>query len=165
MIKKFVNFLLILSLTACSVTQPYDVPTKQHAAMLAQIKTQGAQVIENGFNLRIILPNDQFFIAQTDQLQPQQQPVLAQVAAVILSYNNPQVAVFGYTDELAINPAKSRQVSYNKAHVIAALLWKQGISPSIMTVQGLGNTAAVAENNTPAGSAANRRVEILVSGQ
>jgi chemotaxis protein MotB len=40
----------------------------------------------------------------------------------------------------------------------------QGVNPSLVSAQGFGEAAPVASNDTPAGRAQNRRVELTLAG-
>src|SRR3989338_8754329 len=120
MLRKIIlSSLILLFVTSCT-PEPYDVGSKTYEARLDAVRADGVQSIENGYNVRFILLNDQFFIAGTDKLQSSQRDTLLHIATVILSYRNPQIFVNGYMDNSNNSPRELRQISYNKAHVIAA---------------------------------------------
>ena len=155
----------LLASCARSSAEPYSVSVAQHQALVNELKTEGMQVIQEGFTLRVILPDQAFFAPQTDQLQAARQADLASVASMILTYNQPQVLVNGYYDDNDRSPAKLKAKSLRKAKVVAAYLWNHGVPVDEIKVQGFGKQDTVASNATPAGTSANRRVEVLVIGK
>lgn len=78
--------------------------------------------------------------------------------------NNPQtnVQVFGYTDNTG-SMAANQKVSTGRADAVRTYLEKCGIAASRITAEGLPMTNYIATNETAAGRAQNRRVEIFIS--
>jgi outer membrane protein OmpA-like peptidoglycan-associated protein len=50
----------------------------------------------------------------------------------------------------------------NRAQSVTGYLGQRGINPQRLSAQGMGQNNPVADNNTEAGRAANRRVEIYL---
>ncbi|WP_462189200.1 OmpA family protein [Frankia sp. CcWB2] len=70
------------------------------------------------------------------------------------------VLVGGHTD--AFGPATLNQaLSLDRARVTADYLTDRGVRPDLMRVAGFGSRWPEADNATPRGRAANRRVEIV----
>lgn len=74
------------------------------------------------------------------------------------------ITIVGHTDSLG-SDSYNQNLSVNRAQSVAAFLESQGMNPDAMHVSGKGESQPVASNETKAGRAANRRVEITVSGQ
>jgi outer membrane protein OmpA-like peptidoglycan-associated protein len=55
-------------------------------------------------------------------------------------------------------------LSSRRADAVVDYLRAHGIDPKILSAKGRGETHPVAPNNTPAGRAQNRRIEIVVEG-
>lgn len=78
--------------------------------------------------------------------------------------NNPQtnVQIFGHTDNTG-SRAVNERLSNERAAVVKNYLTGAGVASSRMTSEGLAYDYPVASNDTPAGRAQNRRVEIYIS--
>jgi outer membrane protein OmpA-like peptidoglycan-associated protein len=76
---------------------------------------------------------------------------------------NPELIaqVIGYTDSTG-QPAYNQTLSVNRAESVTGYLGQRGVAPQRLSAQGMGQNQPVADNNTEAGRAANRRVEIYL---
>jgi outer membrane protein OmpA-like peptidoglycan-associated protein len=113
---------------------------------------------------RAVLP-DLGFATGSDQLDPNASAVLADLARYLIA--NPAVSVIlvGHSDlsgALDTNIALSRQ---RAVAVLDHLANQYGVSRAQMSAQGVGYLAPLATNQTSAGRAANRRVEVLLTTQ
>lgn len=95
-------------------------------------------------------------------LTPATQQMLAAVAAKIKACPAAKIAVTGYTDNTG-NDAINVPLSGNRAKSVGDYLVSQGVSAGEVTTSGLGAANPIAGNDTAAGRAQNRRVEITVS--
>jgi peptidoglycan-binding protein ArfA len=93
---------------------------------------------------------------------PDSQQLLSQIAQKVKACPDVKVAVIGHTDNTG-NDAINVPLSGNRAKSVADELISDGISGDHVTSQGAGSANPVASNDTPAGRAQNRRVEITVS--
>jgi chemotaxis protein MotB len=82
-----------------------------------------------------------------------------------------KIMVNGYTDNVPIGPGLVRQgitsnlvLSQKRADNVMNFMTSQGVSPSLVSAQGFGDADPVASNDTPAGQAQNRRVELTLAG-
>ncbi|MFO7608825.1 MAG: OmpA family protein [Candidatus Krumholzibacteriia bacterium] len=72
------------------------------------------------------------------------------------------MVVQGHTD--ATGSAKSNQVlSLRRAETVRAELLAIGIRPDSVAAVGFGDTRPIADNDTPAGRAHNRRVDLQIT--
>jgi outer membrane protein OmpA-like peptidoglycan-associated protein len=131
-----------------------------------QIQQHGAQIIQQGTRLQIILPTDQFFRPQSTEIKSSQTETMDIIAIYLKSYlhsrpANRMITVSGYTDTV-YTPEQRHQLSAQYAQVVASYLWNQGFSPRQLKVVGYGATKAIASTRTPSGSSYNRRVVIEV---
>jgi peptidoglycan-binding protein ArfA len=101
---------------------------------------------------------------QTDgfSLAPASQQQLTQIADKLKACPNPSVAVVGHTDSSG-NDAINIPLSGNRAKSVADYLVSQGVAGNRVTSKGVGSAEPIASNDTPAGMAQNRRVDITVS--
>ena len=89
--------------------------------------------------------------------------ILKKVAGVLsqLAYH---VKVRGYTDNSPINTARfpsNWELSSSRASSVVRLLVQSGVPPALISVEGFSQYHPVASNDTEAGRALNRRVEIV----
>jgi chemotaxis protein MotB len=82
-----------------------------------------------------------------------------------------KLLVNGYTDSTPIGPElrqrgieNNQQLSVKRAQTVAQYLISQGVKPNLVSAQGFGEADPVASNDTAAGRAQNRRVEITLAG-
>lgn len=78
--------------------------------------------------------------------------------------NNPQtdVQIYGHTDNVGTRAANEK-VSAARAEEVKKYLINSGVASSRMTSQGLAYDYPVASNDTEAGRAQNRRVEVYIT--
>ncbi len=101
---------------------------------------------------------------QTDgfTLTPASQQQLTQIADKLKACPDPSISVVGHTDNSG-NDAINGPLSNNRAKAVADYLVSQGVAGDRVTSKGVGSSQPVATNDTPAGKAQNRRVDITVS--
>jgi peptidoglycan-binding protein ArfA len=95
-------------------------------------------------------------------LEPDSKKVVGQVAAKLESCPGAKVAVVGYTDDTGAD-ASNVALSASRANSVATALVADGVPRAAVTSRGAGASNPVAGNDTTAGRAENRRVEIIVS--
>jgi chemotaxis protein MotB len=130
-----------------------------------KLKPQGLDVRMEPRGLVISLPQAILFPSGEDQVSRQALPALSQIAAVILESNNKAVLV-GHADTIPIHNKRfsnNWQLSAARSLNLLALLTTQyGIPESRLSIQSYGSNNPLGSNDTEAGRAANRRVEILI---
>jgi outer membrane protein OmpA-like peptidoglycan-associated protein len=89
---------------------------------------------------------------------------LARLSGIILSHPGLHLQVEGYTDSTGTE-AFNQKLSEQRADTVREFLIGQGLPPDIVTSVGYGEQYPVASNDTSAGRAMNRRVEMVVSGE
>lgn len=101
---------------------------------------------------------------QTDgfTLTPASRQQLTQIADKLKACPDPRVSVVGHTDNSG-NDGINIPLSNNRAKSVADYLVSQGVVENRVTSKGVGSAEPIAPNNTPAGKAQNRRVDITVS--
>jgi OOP family OmpA-OmpF porin len=96
-------------------------------------------------------------------LKPQGVEALQDLGAQIRSQGLKvkDIDIIGHTDSIG-SDAYNMRLSERRAMAVKTFLVDQGVSRSILGVSGMGERQPVASNDTDAGRALNRRVEILV---
>jgi outer membrane protein OmpA-like peptidoglycan-associated protein len=166
----FLGLLPVLTLTACHHQSPKPsglIIAKQPPTLVQEIRFRGAQIIQQGARLQIILPTDQFFRAASTELRGNSIKTMKLIALYLKGYlqqfhTNTPITVAGYTDQV-FNKRKQYKLSHQYAQVITSYLWNQGFSQTKLRPLGFGSTHTIANPKTMRGSAYNRRVVIQVN--
>lgn len=87
---------------------------------------------------------------------------LTELGRIIAQCPYNAVEVAGHTDSTGPSTLNTR-LSQERAESVRQVLIESGVSGDVLTARGYGSTRPVADNDTDAGRAANRRVEINAS--
>jgi outer membrane protein OmpA-like peptidoglycan-associated protein len=128
---------------------------------LEKLKREGVQVVQVGQNLRVIIPVDRIFEFNSAEIRPSAIPVLNRVVTFIQRYGSVPIIINAYSDNV-LATKQSLLLSQQQAKTIAGYLWSHGVVFDKVNPAGLGKINTIASNNTPTGSAFNRRVELLM---
>jgi outer membrane protein OmpA-like peptidoglycan-associated protein len=101
------------------------------------------------------------FVADSSQLLPQEKERLDAVAEVLKSVPDGTFLIEGHTAAVGL-PAGEQQLSEERAQSVIKEMVKRGLKEEQFMFKGYGGTRPVGDNNTDAGRAANRRVEITI---
>ncbi|HEU4991054.1 MAG TPA: OmpA family protein [Luteimonas sp.] len=134
---------------------------RQEAALRRELAGSGVDVVRQGDNITLNMPGNITFAFDSANLQPQFQPVLDNVAQTLNQYNQTVIEVAGHTDSVGTE-AYNQQLSVQRANSVAGYLSSRGVSMQRMIVTGAGESRPIASNDTEAGRAQNRRVEITI---
>lgn len=118
--------------------------------------TNGLRAIKVTFEGGILFPTG------SHTLNPQAKSDLSRFAASLKENPDTDVKICGYTDNTGSFEANER-VSNARAAAVLAYLTDCGVSPARLTAEGIPMADYVASNDTPAGRAQNRRVEIYIT--
>lgn len=88
---------------------------------------------------------------------------LSRFAGIVASYPDLMFNVEGHTDDTG-SAQVNRELSLRRAIAVRDYLIGQGVPASRIDVDGFGPSRPIADNSTAEGRAANRRVEIVISG-
>jgi chemotaxis protein MotB len=136
-------------------------------ALQPEISKGTVSVHQSGDALTINLASSLLYDSGQDQLKAGGTDALKRVGGVLKDFPEKQVHVAGYTDNVAIKGALQKKFPSNKelsdarANSAAQALRDGGVS-SNLSAEGHGDSNPIASNNTPAGRAKNRRVEVIV---
>lgn len=111
--------------------------------------------------LRVVIPGDISFDPGRADIKPNFRPVLDQFAQSLVQNTGSVVQIVGHTDASGNNEA-NLQLSRERANATRDYLASRGVATDRMTTDGRGEREPVASNDTEAGRARNRRVEIFV---
>lgn len=130
-------------------------------SLIKRLHAQGVQVVRLGDNVTIIIPSDRCFEPGTAGIDGDYDPALQNVAALLKTYGNVAITVTGYTDDV-MDACQAQILTRAQADSIVAYMWAHGIAFQRMCAVGRGVQCPIAQNDTVAGSAANRRIEITL---
>jgi OmpA-OmpF porin, OOP family len=136
--------------------QPADIAycRDEFYAALEQIEE-----IRTGFPEVVALDADVFFDFDRANIRSDAQPILNDVARLLVEDTSTQVLVWGHTDR-AGSESYNQGLSERRADAVAAYLAQQGVTSDRMVVQGFGETRPAVETADGVPEQRNRRVEI-----
>jgi outer membrane protein OmpA-like peptidoglycan-associated protein len=134
---------------------------KQEAELRRKLRGTGVSVTRQGDNITLNMPGNVTFRTDSADLNARFFEVLDSVALVLEEYNKSVVHVNGFTD--STGPSDYNQsLSQRRASAVASYLRSRGIQPQRLVTRGFGERHPVASNETAAGRAQNRRVELTL---
>ena len=134
---------------------------RQEAALRSRMAGTGVDVVRSGDNITLNMPGNVTFAFNSSNLDPKFYPVLDGVAQTLTEYNQTVVEVAGHTDNVG-SDAYNQTLSVQRAQSVANYLMGKGLMRDRFIVTGAGETRPIASNDTDAGRAQNRRVEITL---
>jgi len=134
---------------------------RQERALRERTANTGIDVQRQGDNITLNLPDGITFDFNKTTLKPQFYGALNGVASTLAEYNQTMIEVVGHTDSIGTDAVNNR-ISKERADAVAAYLSAQGVQRERIETLGAGKAYPIASNDTEAGRAQNRRVEIRV---
>lgn len=135
---------------------------RQQAELRRELAGTDVGVTREGDNIRLNMPGDVTFDFNRTEIKPQFVPVLDDVARVLNQYPSTTVDVIGHADSVGADDY-NLDLSRRRAASVADFLVQRGrVLPDRLYVDGQGERAPIASNDTEAGRAQNRRVEIVL---
>ena len=134
---------------------------RQEAQLRRQTAGTGVDVVRQGDDLVLRMPSGITFPVDGFMIQPQFQGTLDSVAQTLASYDQTYIDVLGHTDSTG-SAVYNQGLSERRAGAVADYLTTRGVARARMGVRGFGETQPIASNDTDAGRAHNRRVEIKI---
>jgi outer membrane protein OmpA-like peptidoglycan-associated protein len=121
----------------------------------------GAEVIREGEGIIVRFDSGILFDFNKTDLKDAAKVNIQSLASSLNNYPGTDVKIIGHTDNVG-TAAVNQSVSEKRAAAVKAYAVAQGVPTSRLVTEGKGLTEPVADNNTDAGRAANRRVEIVI---
>lgn len=134
---------------------------KQERDLRARTAGTYVQVIRQGDDLVLNIPSGITFAYDSATVQPQFQRTLDQVADTLGQYNQTYIDVYGHTDSTG-SDSYNQTLSQRRATSVADYLSSHGVQSARIGTRGYGESQPIASNDTDAGRAANRRVEVKI---
>jgi outer membrane protein OmpA-like peptidoglycan-associated protein len=128
-------------------------------ARLQSLYREGVAIRRAADHIRLVIPGADSFDTDSTVLTPAMQARLDDLASLLLEYDQSLALIAGHSDNQG-NPEYNRRLSRDRAQAVGRYLNKRGVEAQRLLVRGFGDTRPVADNATPEGRAANRRIEL-----
>lgn len=135
---------------------------RQEAKLREQLQGTGVSVTRAGDEIILNMPGNITFATSSADINSSFYPVLNSVGLVLKEFDKTVVDVAGHTDSTG-SDAINNPLSQRRASSVASYLQAQGVNAQRFLINGYGSSRPVASNDTPAGRAQNRRVEITLA--
>ncbi|MFN4092841.1 MAG: OmpA family protein [Brevundimonas sp.] len=134
---------------------------RQQAALERELSGTGVGVAREGDVLILRMPSDVTFPSNQSGISSSFYPVLDDVIAVLQRYDQSTIDIIGHADSRGTDEY-NLTLSRDRASNVARYLVDGGVLPARLYVEGRGESSPIASNDTAAGQAQNRRVEITI---
>ena len=122
---------------------------------------KGAKVERVGEGIQVTFASGLLYDFDSDLVRPEAKTNLRELAASLEKYPGSNLLIVGHTDQLG-GMAYNQSLSERRATAAATYLITQGVSGARIATRGMGEAEPIALNETEAGRAANRRVEVAI---
>ena len=133
----------------------------QEAKLRKQLRSTGVSVQRDGDNINLIMPGNITFPTAESTLKTDFYDVLDSVALVLEEFDKTIIVTAGFTDSVG-STSYNQLLSESRAQSVATYLQNKGVKAVRFDVVGFGEANPIADNNTEAGRALNRRVELTL---
>lgn len=174
--------LVALMATGCVSQQKYNTEVAQVGTLTTQnqtyeklnqqlsteLKGDQVQIQQLQNQLKVTMVNEVLFSEGGWTLHAKGEEALAKIAPTLSQLSGQQIVVEGFTDNVPIGAALRQRFPSNwelssaRATDVLRFLVAKGVSANSISAQGFGDSRPVASNDTAAGRAKNRRVEIVI---
>jgi outer membrane protein OmpA-like peptidoglycan-associated protein len=135
---------------------------QQEAALRDELLDSGVQVKRIGENeLQLVMAQGIGFATGSYNLSSSIYSTLNGVAKILNEYPKSSLKISGHTDSVGSSES-NMTLSERRAESVANYLIRQGVKSGRLTTFGYGERRPIASNESAAGRAANRRVEINI---
>jgi outer membrane protein OmpA-like peptidoglycan-associated protein len=135
------------------------------AEIRSRLMNQLNSILQTRDSVRGLIVNmsDVLFDTGSYTLRPAAREKLAKMSGILLAYPGLTLQVEGHTDSVG-GDEYNQTLSEHRAGSVRDYLVQEGVGSAAVTSRGFGKTRPVDTNETAGGRQANRRVEIVVTG-
>ena len=173
------SLLSVILLAGCVSKSDYDAVQAKNMQLEQTVKAQQAEIdAAKAQNTRLVgaikytVNSDLLFAPGSWKMSPKGQDIIAKMAAKLAPTMQNKLVVNGFTDNTPIGPGLAAEgvtsneiLSQKRAEAVAEFLVSKGVKPELVSAHGFGEANPIASNQTSAGRAKNRRVELGLAGQ
>ena len=168
-------------LAACVSQQKYDASIQKNVeleqeyqqlnqAMSAEVASKNMQISRMQDAIKATVNSELLFPSGGWEMSVAAKASITKIATTLAPHQTMKINVSGYTDSTPIGPGLPKKgvttnliLSQKRAdNVMQFMIW-QGVKPHLVSALGFGEADPVASNDSPAGRAQNRRVELTVA--
>jgi outer membrane protein OmpA-like peptidoglycan-associated protein len=135
---------------------------RQQRELQAAIGGSGAGIVNTGSALVVSLPEAITFDVDSSDVKPAIRDEIIAISQNLQQYPASTVQVVGHTDSTG-SASYNQALSERRAQAVSNILVASGTAAGRIQTFGRGMSNPVASNDTAAGRAANRRVEIIIT--
>jgi chemotaxis protein MotB len=142
----------------------------QNAELSKQVSSLNAQVTRLQDAIKYTVNSDLLFSSGSWEMSPSGEKIIAQIASQLAPTQQRKLVVNGYTDNAPIGRrleqagiTSNEMLSQKRAEAVMKYMISRGVQPDLVAAKGWGEARPVGPNDTPAGRAQNRRVEITLA--
>jgi chemotaxis protein MotB len=160
----------VLFLGGCVWQSEYDALKAQNEQLQQQNHQLQADVGRLQNAIKYTVNSDLLFAPGSWKMSADGQEVIAKMASQLAPSQQRRLVINGYTDNTPVGPNLQRAgvtsnevLSQKRAEAVMEYLVSRGFKPDLLSAKGWGEAQPIASNDTPAGRAQNRRVEIALA--
>ena len=169
------TFTALLVLAGCVSQQKYDALDAEYQqlnqTMSAEVAANQMRITRLQNAIKVTINSELLFPSGEWQMPVEAQQTISKIVPILAPQQQTKIQVNGYTDNVPIGPGLMSQgitsnlvLSQKRADNVMQFMISQGVNPNLVSARGFGDADPVASNDTPAGRAQNRRVELTVAG-
>jgi chemotaxis protein MotB len=139
-------------------------------AMGAEVASHNMQISRMQDAIKVSVNSELLFPSGGWEMSDSAKTSIAKIAKILAPHQKSKINVNGYTDSTPIGPGLAKQgittnliLSQKRADNVMQYMLSQGVKSDLVSAHGFGESDPVASNDTPAGKAQNRRVELTVA--
>jgi chemotaxis protein MotB len=183
--RKLAALLALLLIAGCVPQQQYnqEVQQVQHLTYMdntykqlnenlsTEVSADQVQIKQLQNRLQVTMVNAILFPEGGWELSENGKHELGKIVPTLQGVAGKQIVIEGYTDnEMILEPLKSRfpnnwYLSAARAISVVTYLEEQGLDSNALSAVAFGKYHPIASNDTPAGRAQNRRINIVIQDQ
>lgn len=134
---------------------------KQQEELNKDLQGSGVEVQRQGDTINLNMPGGITFDTAKANIKPNFNPVLNDIANVMVKYPETRIEVQGHTDNVG-SDSDNLKLSDLRAQSVTSALIGLGVASNRLAPIGYGESKPLASNETAAGRESNRRVEIKI---
>ncbi|MGE8067657.1 OmpA family protein [Pseudomonas sp. NPDC089569] len=141
---------------------PANTPVEHHGCPMPQYPVSEKPAPAASEVITLSDAGDVLFAFNQSDLTPTAMSQLDSIMGKLLDADVVSIKVVGHTDNVGSDDY-NLALSQRRASSVAQYLLSQGVAPNKLTSEGMGKSQPVADNETDAGRAKNRRVELHIN--
>jgi outer membrane protein OmpA-like peptidoglycan-associated protein len=122
---------------------------------------EGAEIERVAEGIKVTFESGILFDVAKADIRPDAQANLTKMAEILRKYEDTNIIVEGHTDSDG-EEEYNQTLSERRARAVAHYLALQNVNSARMSTMGYGESMPIADNMTPEGKQANRRVEVSI---